>query len=52
MEDITRKEAIKKLGKYGALTALGSLIVLSCKKSQVGSPEERNGIRCGNNGNW
>jgi len=41
MEDITRKEAIKKLGKYGALTALGSFLILSCKSSQCHSPQEK-----------
>ena len=37
-EEITRKEALKKLGKYGkyaALTALGTYIVLNPKKVQA-----------------
>ena len=36
-EDITRKEAVKKLGKYAALTALGTFIILSPQKAQAGS---------------
>jgi len=39
-EEITRKEAVKKIGKYAVLTSLSSFIILSCKKSQTGSPEE------------
>jgi len=41
-EEITRKEAIKKLGNYGkyaALTALGTYLILSPKKAQAQSPE-------------
>ena len=39
---ITRKEAIKKLGNYGkytALTALGTYMILTPKKAQAQSPE-------------
>ena len=42
-EEITRKDAIKKIGNYGkyaALTALGTYLVLSPQKSQAASPEE------------
>lgn len=42
-KDITRKEALKKLGtysKYTALTALGTFIVLNPKKAQAASPEQ------------
>jgi len=43
-EEITRKEALKKLGNYGkytALTALGTYMLLSPKKAQASStPEE------------
>ncbi|MDC1168179.1 hypothetical protein OAT36_04645 [Flavobacteriaceae bacterium] len=38
---ITRKEALKKIGKYGkytALTALGTFIILHPKKAQASSP--------------
>ena len=40
-QDITRKEAIKKLGNYGkyaALTALGTYMILNPKKAQAQSP--------------
>jgi len=36
-EDITRNEAIKKMGKYAALTALGTFIILNPKKAQAQS---------------
>ncbi|WP_299715450.1 hypothetical protein [uncultured Tenacibaculum sp.] len=39
---ITRKEALKKLGNYGkytALTALGTYLILNPKKAQAASPE-------------
>ena len=35
---ITRKEALKKGGKYAALTAASMLIILSPKESQAQSP--------------
>lgn len=41
-QDITRKEAIKKIGnysKYTALTALGTYLILNPKKAQAQSPE-------------
>ena len=37
-DDISRKEAIKKMGKYAALTAMGTFMILSPKKAQAGSP--------------
>jgi len=37
-EEITRKEALKKAGKYAALTAATMLIILSPKESQAQSP--------------
>lgn len=40
-EDITRKEALKKIGNYGkytALTALGTYLMLNPKKAQAVSP--------------
>ncbi len=39
-EEITRKEAIKKIGNYGkyaALTALGTYLILNPKKAQAQS---------------
>ena len=40
--NITRKEALQKLGNYGkytALTALGTYLILSPQKAQASSPE-------------
>ena len=42
-EDISRKEAIKKIGNYGkyaALTALGTYLLLNPKKAQASSPSD------------
>ena len=36
-EEITRNEAIKKMGKYAALTALGTFAILTPKKAQANS---------------
>ena len=39
--EITRKEAIKKIGNYGkyaALTALGTYMILNPQKAQASSP--------------
>ncbi|SNR15289.1 hypothetical protein [Tenacibaculum jejuense] len=41
-KEITRKEALKKIGdfgKYTALTAIGTYLILSPKKAQAASPE-------------
>jgi len=35
---ITRKDAIKKMGKYSALTAVGTFMILNPKKAQAQSP--------------
>ena len=37
-ELISRKEAVLKMSKYTALTALGTLIILSPQKAQAQSP--------------
>jgi len=40
-KEITRKEALKKIGNYGkytALTAIGTYMILSPKKAQAASP--------------
>lgn len=39
-EDISRKDAIKKVGKYAAITATSMLIILHPKKAQAGSPPD------------
>jgi hypothetical protein len=42
-QDITRKDAIKKIGHYGkyaALTALGTYLILNPQKAQAASPEQ------------
>ena len=42
-EEITRKEALKKIGTYGkyaALTALGTYLILNPQKAQAASPED------------
>ena len=36
---INRKEAIKKMGRYAGLTALGTFIILSPKKAQAQSAD-------------
>ncbi|ARV15601.1 hypothetical protein [Polaribacter sp. SA4-12] len=42
-QEITRKQAIKKIGNYGkyaALTALGTYLILNPQKAQATSMEE------------
>jgi hypothetical protein len=36
---INRKQAIKKMGRYAGLTALGTFMILSPKKAQASSPD-------------
>jgi hypothetical protein len=46
IEDITRKDALKKIGNYGkyvALTALATHIILSPQKSQAASAADAPG---------
>jgi hypothetical protein len=41
-KNISRKEALKKIGKYGkyaSLTALGTYMILNPQQSQAQSPE-------------
>lgn len=43
--EISRKDALSKIGTYGkyaALTALGTYILLSPKKAQAASPSDPN----------
>ncbi|MGK0412979.1 MAG: hypothetical protein ACJA1B_001181 [Polaribacter sp.] len=42
-EHINRKKAIKKIGKYAALTALGTYMILNPQKAQAQSPEAPGG---------
>ncbi len=35
---MTREEAIKKMGKYAAMTALGTFVILNPQKAQASSP--------------
>lgn len=42
-ENITRAEALKKLGKYAAFTALGTVIMLTPKQAQAQSPPGNSG---------
>ncbi|WP_164975318.1 hypothetical protein [Lutibacter sp. HS1-25] len=37
---ITRKEAIKKMGKYAALTAAGTFLILNPKKAHAQSADD------------
>lgn len=42
-EEITRKEALEKIGnysKYAVLTAIGTYIFLQPKRAQAASPED------------
>ena len=42
-QEITRKDALKKIGSYGkyaALTALGTYMILNPQKAQAQSPED------------
>ena len=50
-EEITRKEAIKKMGKYAALTALGTFMILTPKAAQAQSPNENSNGNGGGRGN-
>jgi hypothetical protein len=54
-KDITRKEALSKMGKYGkyaALTALGTYMILQPKKAQATSPADDPGWNRIQDGGW
>ncbi|WP_169514415.1 hypothetical protein [Gelidibacter mesophilus] len=36
--EITRKEALTRMGKYAALTAVGTFLILNPKKAHASSP--------------
>ena len=40
---ITSKEAMKKMGKYAALTAMGTFLILNPKKAHASSPPDPGG---------
>jgi len=42
-DKITRKDAIKKMGKYAAITAVGTFVILNPQKSQAQSPPDPGG---------
>ena len=40
LDKITRQEAIKKMGKYAALTSVGTFVILNPLKAQTLSPPD------------
>ena len=42
-DQITRKEALKKMGKYAAFTAVGTWLILNPQRSQAQSPPDPGG---------
>jgi hypothetical protein len=40
---ITRNEALKRMGKYAALTAIGTFLILNPKQAQALSPPPADG---------
>ena len=42
-DEITRKEAIKKMGKYAAFATLGTFLILKPKRAQASSPPDPSG---------
>jgi hypothetical protein len=42
-DKITRKDAIKKMGKYAAITAVGTFVILNPLKSSASSPPDPGG---------
>jgi len=38
-KNLSREEAIKKLGKYAVVTALGTFMLLNPQQAQAASPE-------------
>ncbi|MDC1505105.1 hypothetical protein N8475_07960 [Winogradskyella sp.] len=43
IEKISRNDALKKMGKYAALTAFGTFLVLNPLKAQATSPPDPGG---------
>ncbi len=42
-ESISRKQAIKRMGKYAAITAAGTFLILNPTKAQAQSPPPTGG---------
>ncbi len=42
-DKITRKDAIKKMGKYAAITAIGTFVILNPQQAQAQSPPDPGG---------
>ena len=38
--EITRKEALQRMGKYAALTAVGTFLILNPKQAHASSPPD------------
>ena len=47
-KDITRKDALKKMGSYAAFVALGTMIMLNPQKAQAVSAPDAPGFGGGN----
>ena len=50
-KNISRKDALKKMGSYAAFTALGTMIMLNPQKAQAQSGIDPPGFG-GGNGTW
>ena len=51
-KDISRKDALKKMGSYAAFAALGTMIMLNPQKAQAQSPPPDQGGNWGNSGGF
>ena len=51
-KDISRKDALKKMGSYAAFAALGSMIMLNPQKAQAVSPPPPMGGGFNNSGGF
>ena len=51
-KDISRKDALKKMGSYAAFTALGTMIMLNPQKAQAVSGPPGQGGNWGNSGGF
>ncbi|WP_169817247.1 hypothetical protein [Gelidibacter algens] len=44
--EITRKEALQRMGKYAALTAVGTFLILNPKQAQASSHDAPPCVEC------